>query len=428
MQLEQRGYGAQGEQRGYGALGMHEMQVVQRGHGMLGVQGVQRAQIAQARRLRHRVGGRRSGRPRLLRFAGIVLLFAVVLLALCFALANARRIERLFTQIGLRQTETSSSSAVADGTAAGGLGAGGTAAGGLGAGGTAAGGLGAGGTTAGGLEPGGSASAGSAYEGLSDDWPQSHEQFEYAPIDVAHIEFAPMDVAQIEDARNLALVNRGHPFLGDPEGGLIVAAWPGVPVGDTSVTLHAAALEAVVGLFDAARADGVGSLFVSSGYRGYDAQKRIYDDAQDESTAQPPGHSEHHTGMAADILAVGVAQSDMAGSPEGLWLERNAWKHGLILRYAKDKRDVTLIAHEPWHYRYVGQPHAWFCSQNNLCLEEYVDFLKETGGYSVSLGGAAYHVLYEAPAGSIINVPQGREYSVSGDNAGGYAITIADAE
>ena len=47
-------------------------------------------------------------------------------------------------------------------------------------------------------------------------------------------------------------------------------------------------------------------------------------------------------------------------------------EYGFILRYPKDKQDVTGIIFEPWHFRYVGVEIATYIMQNGLTLEEYL--------------------------------------------------------
>jgi D-alanyl-D-alanine carboxypeptidase len=222
----------------------------------------------------------------------------------------------------------------------------------------------------------------------------------------------------------LELINLDYPVRIEPAGGAIVPAWPTVPVSTIDITLNAAALNAVGEMLGAAREAGAGTFYVSSGYRDYESQQKIYGEMADKAFAQPPGHSEHQTGLAADILAVGVLQSDMADSPEGRWLAENSWKYGFVLRYAEDKREMTNIAGEPWHFRYIGAPHAWYCHKNNMCLEEYIAFLKNESGYQADLFGICYTVIYVKPENGIVLLPENMDFDISGDNAGGYIITV----
>ena len=47
-------------------------------------------------------------------------------------------------------------------------------------------------------------------------------------------------------------------------------------------------------------------------------------------------------------------------------------EYGFILRYPKDKTEVTGVGYEPWHYRYVGVEAAQEIMAQGICLEEYV--------------------------------------------------------
>ena len=238
-------------------------------------------------------------------------------------------------------------------------------------------------------------------------------------------------VINIEDTRYLELINNDHHISqevanlmdNEPDAGIIVSAWPTVPVSTTDITVHKKTLEALAELIAAARETVAGSYYISSGYRDYDKQSQIYDEMDDKSYAQPPNYSEHQTGLAVDILSMGIPQASMAASREGRWLAANSWKYGLIMRYDENKKDITGIAGEPWHYRYVGQPHAWVCYQNNICLEEYIGFLKDYGGYSAKYDGKEYYVSYQTPEFGALFAPDNMEYNVSSDNTGNYIIT-----
>ena len=90
-------------------------------------------------------------------------------------------------------------------------------------------------------------------------------------------------------------------------------------------------------------------------------------------TIQEPGHSEHHTGLAVDFNDV---SSDFRNTEAYAWLQKNAAKYGFVERYPEDKVDITGIDYESWHYRYVGREHAEAMQSLNMCLEEYVLYLK----------------------------------------------------
>ena len=95
----------------------------------------------------------------------------------------------------------------------------------------------------------------------------------------------------------------------------------------------------------------------------------------------PPGTSEHHTGLAMDLVSTDYWNyySDLEHDYEKFdsfkWLYEHCAEFGFILRYPKDKQDITGITYEPWHYRYVGVEAAAYIMENGLCLEEYLELI-----------------------------------------------------
>ena len=55
-----------------------------------------------------------------------------------------------------------------------------------------------------------------------------------------------------------------------------------------------------------------------------------------------------------------------------------SYKYGFILRYPEDKKEITGINSEPWHYRYVGTKAAREIYTLGICLEEYLELFDET--------------------------------------------------
>ena len=80
-----------------------------------------------------------------------------------------------------------------------------------------------------------------------------------------------------------------------------------------------------------------------------------------------PGTSEHQTGLAVDVSK---------NQKNYQWLAEHSWEYGFILRYPDDKIDITGIIYEPWHFRYVGREFAKEVYDSGLCLEEYLEALK----------------------------------------------------
>ncbi|MGG3558461.1 VanY-A/VanY-F/VanY-M family D-Ala-D-Ala carboxypeptidase [Peribacillus frigoritolerans] len=172
----------------------------------------------------------------------------------------------------------------------------------------------------------------------------------------------------------------------------------------------------------AAEEDGVSNFLISSGYRDFDEQNRLYKE-MGADYALPAGHSEHNLGLALDV---GSTQMKMKEAPEGEWIEENAWKNGFILRYPANKTDITGIQYEPWHIRYVGLPHSAIMQQMNLALEEYLDYLKDEKSISISVEGEKYTISYYpiSQNGTIeVEVPANEQYEISGDNMNGVIVT-----
>lgn len=133
-------------------------------------------------------------------------------------------------------------------------------------------------------------------------------------------------------------------------------------------------------LFAAARQAGY-SLVLYSGYRSYDEQVSTYNGfvsrdgiAKADTYSARPGHSEHQTGLAADISAInGKCDLDQCfgDTPGGKWLAANAYRFGFIMRYQLATQDITGYEYEPWHFRYVGTDLAGELYKNNQTMEQF---------------------------------------------------------
>ena len=119
---------------------------------------------------------------------------------------------------------------------------------------------------------------------------------------------------------------------------------------------------------------------VVSGYRTQAKQQKLFQDkvakyqseghskSEAEELAKQwvavPGYSEHQVGLAVDING---ATYDLY-----FWLQENSYKYGFIFRYPGSKTEITGVAEEVWHYRYVGVEAATEMYEKGLCLEEYL--------------------------------------------------------
>ncbi len=148
------------------------------------------------------------------------------------------------------------------------------------------------------------------------------------------------------------------------------------------------AVDALMMMLQSAIDDGVSNWQISAGYRSVGYQQKLWDNQVYEYRQQglsapqaqtatgkyvaKPGCSEHHTGLAFDVTVPGES---FPLTPQSKWLDENCWDFGFIIRYTEEKQPITGINAEPWHIRYVGQPHAQIMREKNFCLEEYIIFL-----------------------------------------------------
>ena len=173
----------------------------------------------------------------------------------------------------------------------------------------------------------------------------------------------------------LTLVNRTHPVPDGWETELVELR--------SGISVDARMYPALQKMFDSMRAQGIYPL-VREGYRTREYQQEIMADrirthlsqgcSEDEAKqlaeqyVAKPGTSEHELGLAVDInAAVGTDSKDVYS-----WLAEHAPEFGFILRYPEGKSEITGIAYEPWHFRYVGEQAAAEITAAGLTLEEYL--------------------------------------------------------
>ena len=154
------------------------------------------------------------------------------------------------------------------------------------------------------------------------------------------------------------------------------------------------AVEALKAMLEAAKEDGIGKKWqIAAGYRTWDQQTKMLNSKissykkknKDWSSSKArraalrsvaePGTSEHHLGLAFDVNKQG--SSTFAGTKHSEWLNEHCWEYGFIIRYTKEKENITGFVAEPWHIRYVGVEHAMYMKEHDLCLEEYVKGIED---------------------------------------------------
>ncbi len=120
---------------------------------------------------------------------------------------------------------------------------------------------------------------------------------------------------------------------------------------------------------------------IDEAYRSLEKQETIFLDAMKKNGLEEasklvdmPGTSEHHTGQAIDFKLKKnnkwLKKEELLKYPKELKKIFNSLKYfGFILRYPKNKENITNIKYKPWHIRYVGKE---VNKIGNKTLEEYL--------------------------------------------------------
>lgn len=228
----------------------------------------------------------------------------------------------------------------------------------------------------------------------------------------------------------LILINAAHPIPQAQADLQLIPPHPGYP----QITLERQAAHLLWALLQAA--DRIGAIVPVSGWRSQTQQQTIWDEtlaSEGEAFTKQyvalPGCSEHQTGLAMD-LALDAPHIDFIRPhfPEdgvcGLF-RRLAPQYGFIQRYQRHKASLTGIAEEPWHFRYVGVPHARLMTDYDLCLEEYGAFVQTYTPACRLENGRSCRVSYLPCTGEDMNVILPDTCcQLSGDNVGGFFLTV----
>jgi D-alanyl-D-alanine dipeptidase/carboxypeptidase len=178
-----------------------------------------------------------------------------------------------------------------------------------------------------------------------------------------------------------------------------------------------------------------------SGYRSRSQQHEIYENTKknrgEDYTKQfvaLPGCSEHETGLALDVGTTGAAFDficpHLADSGASKTFKNIAQAYGFVERYPQGKSNVTGIAHEPWHFRYVGWPHSQIMASRGWVLEEYLgelalrDSLSKAMVFNCKEHSIKIYTVNVQSEEENLCLPQNLPFLISGNNAGGVVVTI----
>lgn len=158
---------------------------------------------------------------------------------------------------------------------------------------------------------------------------------------------------------------------------------------DSTRQFDARAIQYLNKMMNDMKKDKIANVWVQSAYRSVARQKELYNNSVNKYLKQgktreeaerltdqfiaKPGSSDHNLGLAVDFNSVDNKFEDLAAFK---WLEKNAENYGFVLRFPKDKTEITKIEYESWHWRYVGEEHAKKMNELHMCLEEYIEYLQ----------------------------------------------------
>lgn len=177
-------------------------------------------------------------------------------------------------------------------------------------------------------------------------------------------------------------------------------------------------------------------LTMDGAYRTFDEQQKLF---SQNTSAFPGGCSDFNTALAVYFIGWDDAgkthELDAMGYQNGAvlaeWFETNSYKYGFIKRFSASKSNITGQAETVGMYRYVGYVHAYNMVKENLCLEEYLNAISkytfDGEHYIVKADdGHRYEIYYVASTGdtTAVPVPDSLYYEISGDNIGGFIVTI----
>ncbi|NIK76726.1 D-alanyl-D-alanine dipeptidase/carboxypeptidase [Paenibacillus castaneae] len=239
----------------------------------------------------------------------------------------------------------------------------------------------------------------------------------------------------------LILINGENPIRKATDESMLVplSSVPHLRVLQEGMLLENTCLQQLVNLLQ--HCQGLQDIVMVSGFRSMEEQQHIYETSLRENGAEYtasyvalPNQSEHQTGLAIDVglrrNEIDFIAPSFPSSGVCQAFKKLAADYGFIQRYKEGKEFITNIACEPWHFRYVGYPHAAIMEQHGFCLEEYINFLRKftySGEQLCIERDGLKTEIYFVPAeeGLMTTIPLVKcdFYQLSGNNKDGFIIT-----
>lgn len=233
---------------------------------------------------------------------------------------------------------------------------------------------------------------------------------------------------------NLILINNDHSYsfpVGDSTlETLYDARNSAYSVSDMTVQLESETIQQLNAMMEAFQEEtGYTGMQVFSGYRSKEDQDDRYESG---STTFAGGYSDYHSGRSFNLkINFGDGTSDYYNGekyPAYDWISEHAAEYGFVVRFPEEKDEITGEESRSYTFRYVGVPHAIYMTEHDLCLEEYLEEIQQytqENPLEITVDDAAYHVYYvpETVDGNTEFTTDSKEYTISGDNVGGFVVT-----
>lgn len=227
----------------------------------------------------------------------------------------------------------------------------------------------------------------------------------------------------------LVLVNKDNPMRGGVSEERLAEIAPGIRLEKQAAILYGRVMQAL---------DAGPHIIPVSGYRSRTEQEKLfaealcaYGEAHTRTYVALPGCSEHQTGLALDMGKSGETLDFI--TPDFPYhgvcqsFREASVRFGFIQRYPKGREEITGIGHEPWHFRYVGIPHAGLITERGLTLEEYTGWIQafplEKRPYRCQLQGRGFTVGFVPAKSDVTKISvRGGPYTISGNNVDGFIV------
>ncbi len=235
---------------------------------------------------------------------------------------------------------------------------------------------------------------------------------------------------------DLILVNAEHEYIFPEDDIELVSIYDSIDgvsyhVSDMVTKLDTKAFTQLDSLMKAFYAEKNNSdIYIIGAYRTLEEQNDKY---YSSNSSFQGGYSDYHTGRSFDMAIFPQDSSSGYYSPTGDygWVDEHAAEYGFVVRFPEGKENYTGERTRTYTYRYVGAPHAMYMKQNDLCLEEYINKLKEhtkDDPIEVTVSGKLYQIYYASASSAgdtEVPVPSNKTYTVSGNNVDGFIVTVS---